>query len=201
MVFRLLLLVIVILFAKSLFPGEREGQVQVATPSAPVVSQPAESGSAGPGHTQSSESRTVKSWRYFDPTDTITGKTYRVAQITSDNSLSLDFPYNGANYGTLTVRQHPQYGLDVIVTVGKGQILCRGSSHGRCVFKIRFDDGEVEDFTALKAADGSSTTVFSAYPKWAVNKLVNAKRITVQMLMYKAGNQTLTFTVAEPLKW
>ena len=143
----------------------------------------------------------MNSWTYFSPTDQITGKTYKIAQLRSDNSLSLGFPYRGPNYGTLSVRQHPQYGLDVFVSVEKGQILCRGGDYGRCTFKIRFDDGKAESFTAVTAEDGSTTVIFAAYPKWALEKLKTAKSVTVQMLMYQAGDQVLSFRSDVPLKW
>lgn len=37
------------------------------------------------------------------------------AIVQSDNQLNFRFPYKGLNGGHPVVRQHPQYGLDVIV--------------------------------------------------------------------------------------
>lgn len=141
----------------------------------------------------------VKKWRYQTHTDTLSGKDYKVATLRSDNSISLSFPYQGINYGHLVVRQHPQYGFSVYFTIDKGQILCR--SYSGCVHKIRFDEGEVENFTANEPADNSSTTIFSRYPKWALGKLKSANKIIVRVTMHNEGDQTLVFTVDEPLKW
>lgn len=143
----------------------------------------------------------VVGWQYLEPMDDITGKASRLARVKSSNVLSLPAPYSGANYGRLTVRQHPQYGLDVFVSVDKGQILCNGERYGKCALKIRFDSGEVEKFTALKAADGSATVVFSAFPNWALNRLKSANKVIVQMTMFKAGDQVLIFDIDEPLEW
>lgn len=141
----------------------------------------------------------TRGWQYETSTDKLSGKESKTATIRSDNSLSLAFPYEGVNYGRLIVRQHPQYGLDVIVAVSKGQIMCY--SYDRCTQKIRFDDGGVEKLTVLAAADNSADVVFFAYPKWAIGKLKNAKEIVIQLTMYQAGNQTLVFTADKPLDW
>jgi len=192
-VFRKLILLAIVIFIANSFYSRDHGGTTKAASSAPSSK-----------HSTGSVSAPVVApprWRYVNPTDAISGKSYRLAQVKSVNSLALDYPYRGANFGTLSVRQHPQFGLDVIVSVEKGQILCPGDDYWTCVFMIRFDEGEPERFTAKKAADGSSTVVFAAYPKWALQKLRAAKKITVQLLMYQSGNQVLTFEVEEPLDW
>lgn len=141
----------------------------------------------------------VKKWGYHTYADILSGKDYKVATLRSDNSISLSFPYQGINYGHLVVRQHPQYGFDVYFKIDKGQILC--SSYSGCVHRIRFDEGEAENFTASGPADNSSTTIFSRYPKWALGKLKTANKIIVRVTMHNEGDQTLVFTVDEPLKW
>lgn len=97
-------------------------------------------------------------WGYSENTDRMTSKNTSAAQLTSDNSLRLDFPYKGDNYGRITVRQHPMYGLDVIVAIDKGQILCNSSSG--CPIEIRFDDKPAIRFSGTGPADNSSDTVF-----------------------------------------
>lgn len=139
-----------------------------------------------------------KLWSYSVSNDSMSGKVEKSASLTSSNSLHLDFPYNGQNYGRLTVRNHPQYGLDVIVSVTKGQILCEVYT---CHLKIRFDDGSLEKFTMAPAADHSSTVVFAKYPNWAIKHLRNARNILIQLPMYQSGNQVLRFEVDKPLVW
>lgn len=120
------------------------------------------------------------------------------ASIKSINSLHLSFPYSGENYGHVIVRKHPQYGLDVIVSVDKGQILC---DVYKCQLKIRFDNGAVQNFTMAPAADNSSTVVFAKFPQWAIKNLKRAHKIVIQIPMYQEGNQVLTFEVKDPLIW
>lgn len=150
-----------------------------------------------PKNTTSSKQAGLR-WIYDVSTDKLSGKKTSTATVKSINSLDLDFPYSGNNYGHLIVRQHPQYGLGVIVTVDKGQILCDVYT---CKLKIRFDDGSVQDFTMAPSDDHSSTVVFAKHPSWAIKHLGKAKKILVQVPMFQEGNQVLTFQVREPLVW
>jgi len=137
-------------------------------------------------------------WIYNVSTDSMSGKKNATALIVSRNSLHLSFPYTGKNYGHLIVRKHPQYGLDVIVLVDKGQILCDVYT---CKLKIRFDDGPVQNFTMAPSADHSSTVVFAKYPQWAIKRLRKAKKVLIQVPMYQEGNQVLKFDVNKSLIW
>lgn len=142
----------------------------------------------------------ASAWSYQEDTDDMSGKRYKVATLVSDNSLNLDFPYRGENHGALVVRQHPRWGLDVMVQVEKGQILCRGARYRDCTLGIRFDDGAAEKLSAVRSGDSSSTVVFAAYPQWLKQKLLKAKQVTVEVPMFQAGEQTLKFTTATPLQ-
>lgn len=129
----------------------------------------------------------------------MSGKTTRYAQIRSDNSLSLGFPYSGRNYGQLTVRQHPKYGLDVIFQVEKGQLMCNG--HRGCVIAVKFDDKAPMTFSADGPEDNSTEVAFLRDEGRFINAARGARRILVQVTMFRAGNQLLEFTAPEPLKW
>ena len=138
-------------------------------------------------------------WSYDGAVDKMSGKSSKNASITSDNSLSLAFPYSGANHAFLTVRQHPQYGLDVILQVQKGQILC--SSYGGCPIQVKFDDAPPVRFSGAPSADHDSTTVFFHGANKFINQASKAKKILVQVNMYQAGAPVLEFSSKEPLKW
>jgi len=137
-------------------------------------------------------------WNYDKSKDKMSGKSRESAILTSENSLQLGFPYSGMNYGRILVRKHPQYGLDVIVSVDKGQILCDVYT---CQLKIRFNDGAVQNFTMAPSADHSSEIVFAKSPEWALKHLRNAKTILIQVPMYNEGGQILEFKVDQPLVW
>jgi len=165
-----------------------------AASSSATSNQSADAESVSPSQTAS----TVSNWSYTNSKDSMSGKGKKTAAVVSQNSLHLSFPYNGSNHGYLRVRQHPQYGLDVIVSVDKGQILCDVYT---CKLKIRFDRGAVKSFTMLPAADHSSTVVFAKYPEWAIKRLTRADEVSIQVPMYQEGNQVLKFKVEKPLVW
>lgn len=138
-------------------------------------------------------------WRYGSDTDKMTDKKTSWANIESNNSLSLEFPYAGKNYGTIYVRQHPKSGLNVMVSVDKGQILCH--SYSRCSVTVRFDEGKPIAFSGVGPSDHSSDTVFLQNEAKFVAEARKAKRILVALTMYRAGEQVLDFHSSTPLDW
>lgn len=138
-------------------------------------------------------------WQYDESADKMTGKKTTTAVIESNNSLALGFPYKGQNNGRIFVRRHPSYGLDVFVTVQKGQILCR--SYDGCNIAVRFDDGQPVKFSGKSAADYDSTVVFLGNTSRFIEAAKKAKKIFVQLTMYQAGAPVLEFYADKPLLW
>ncbi|WP_460890627.1 hypothetical protein [Ramlibacter alkalitolerans] len=132
-------------------------------------------------------------WRYETKKDKMTGVAIRYARSDANNTLRLPFPYSGATHGRITVRDRD--GVDVMVQVDQGQILC----HDDCSVLVKFDDQEAESFGASGSNDHDPTTIFLDDAVSFVEKARNAKRIMVRMLMYQAGQQTLTFNTGKPL--
>ena len=50
----------------------------------------------------------LAAWTYDDQVDEMTSKTTHGAAVRSNDSLSLDFPYTGQNFGTLRVFKKPR---------------------------------------------------------------------------------------------
>lgn len=144
-------------------------------------------------------SAVMADWQYNESTDKMTGKVTSTAYIRSDNSLDLSFPYAGTNHATLRVRRHPQYGLDVIMQVQKGQILC--SSYNGCPIQVKFDDAPPVRFNGSESADHDSSVVFFNSSNKFIQQATKAKKILVQVNMYHAGAPVLEFSSIEPLKW
>jgi hypothetical protein len=138
-------------------------------------------------------------WRYQDDVDKMTGKSASYAVVESDNSLQLGSPYSGSNHGRITVRRHPKYGLDVLISVDKGQILCR--AYDGCTVMIRFDSGKPQRFSVLEPADYSSETVFITNRSRFIAAAKKSKRILVQIPMFHEGEQVLEFAVPVELVW
>lgn len=138
-------------------------------------------------------------WSYDVKTDKMTSKQTSFAYLQSKNSLNLGFPYQGRNMGSLTVRQHPQHGLDVIFSVEKGQLIC--SSYSGCDLLVRFDDKPPTRFAGTEPASNDHETIFVNNAKRFIAEAKKAKKILVQVEMYKAGGQILEFEVSSPLVW
>lgn len=137
-------------------------------------------------------------WVTQETVDAMTDKTIRFACATSSNSVTLDFPY-GARSARICIRQHPKHGQDVYVTLSdSGQILC--ASYDGCTINVRFDDGEVEKFSANGPSDNSSETVFISNDSRFISAARKASRIRVQLEFFQNGTHTFDFP-ARGLKW
>ncbi len=82
----------------------------------------------------------------------------------STNTISLGFPYEGEQHCTLSIREHPQHGSDVYLSIEKGQLL-DSEYHGKVL--VRFDEDKAIAFPSVGPADLSSDTLFlrgNAFP-------------------------------------
>ena len=95
---------------------------------------------------------------------------------------------------TLTIRKHPKYGQDVYISIEKGQLL-DSDYHG--TVKVRFDNGKVTSFRSSRPDDGSSNTLFlkGAFSAFT-SQLQKAKELKIEVPVYQAGDQVLTFNVS-----
>ena len=137
-------------------------------------------------------------WVYDSSTDAMTSKTTTHAMLESSNSLSLDSPYAGTNYGTITVRKHPRWGVDVMFSISKGQIMC--SSYD-CRIQVRFDENKPVIFSGQEPADNDSSVVFLNNEPRFIAMAKKAKKILVQASIYQNGAPILEFYAPKPLEW
>jgi hypothetical protein len=142
-------------------------------------------------------SNATAQWRYSTEADKMTGTTTHWAEVKSDNSLSLDFPYKGSNYGRLYFRQRDGKSPEAFVTIEKGQILCR--TYDNCSVRVRFDESPPVRMSAAPAADHSSEIIFISPPAKFLSSAQKAKRILIELSLYQNGNQVLEFATPEPL--
>jgi|GEM_PF-2925140 len=139
-------------------------------------------------------------WDYATKTDAMTGKSGQYATLTSKDSLRLDFPYKGDNYTSITVRHHSRYGVDVYVSIWKGQMPCYSFGKG-CQILIRFGDGQPVTFDGISPDDSDTRVVFVQNPQKFITLAKSAKSIKVQLPIYKAGGTIAEFDTATPLVW
>lgn len=128
----------------------------------------------------------------------MTGKKARYAAVRDPKSLQFDFPYNGANYAYLHLRQHPKYGTDVYLTIDKGQLLC-GIGSG-CTVSIRLDDKPAKTYGASGSDDNDATVLFIHGAKKLIQEIKGSEVVRVQATVYKQGAPVMTFNTAG-LEW
>lgn len=146
--------------------------------------------------------QTVKqNWVYENTIDPMSSQVTHFAWVESENFLSFDFPYAGEQQGILTLREHPKYGLDVMMTIEKGQILCQ--SYRDCQVTVRFDEEESMTWSAVGPEDNSSRSLFLRRPEDFLNRLKKSKKVAIQFTVYHGGNPVLIFPVSElhDLQW
>jgi hypothetical protein len=133
-------------------------------------------------------------WHYNIETDKMgRGKEYD-AWVLSTNTVEFDFPYRGAQRATLTLRSHPRYGKDVIVSIERGQFLCR--SYSACSVLIRFDDEEPATYSAVGPADHSSTHLFIQGHSRFMGRLLKAKRVRISATVFQQGSPVFDFDIS-----
>lgn len=174
---------------------------------APVAPPPAAAAPASPALVvvgtadgRSPPSMPSQAWEYDTRADPLTSKPTAYAGLRSVDQLSLERPYEGRNYGQLTVRQSPRHGLDAIFAIEQGQLIC-GYGAGDCGVQVAFDGKPPQRFSMSKPADSSSTSLFFDDAKRFIKQARSAREIRIAAIVYKGGEPTLTFRADAPLVW
>jgi hypothetical protein len=130
-------------------------------------------------------------WMYASEGDPMGGQ-IRSATVHSNNELNLDFPYEGPQHAHLSLRSHPRYGKDVILSIERGQFMCGVSD---CQVLVRFDEGTPVKFDAAEPNDNDSTVLFIRnYARFLAN-LRKAKVVRIQATLFQQGAPVLEFNV------
>jgi hypothetical protein len=161
--------------------------LSLATSRKPQLSSSAESASA------ISTPRPVTIWSHSGLTDEMTGKSYAFSTVQSRNTVNFDFPYQGEQRATLSIRtKHPRHGNDVILTIERGQFLAGVDS---VKVLARFDEGASVTFWANGPADHGTTALFiSNYAKF-VGLMRKANVVRLQTPIYQQGAPVFEFQV------
>ncbi len=130
-------------------------------------------------------------WSYSTDEDQM-GRKRSFAHVTSTNTLSFDFPYNGSQHGTLTIRKSARYGTEAMVRIERGQFLC---GIDECTVNVRFDSGPIHQYSVSEPSDHSTTTLFLSNGPGFVAQLRKAKTVRVEATFYQEGSHTLEFNV------
>ena len=138
-------------------------------------------------------------WVYKEETDKMTSKVNKYAILVSTSSLSLSSPYQGQNYAALRVRQRAGSSPEVMLTITKGQMMCR--SFSPCAIKVRFDDAPPVTFRGVGSSDHDPTVAFIESESKFIAAAAKAKTILVQTEIFHNGAPIMEFKTSAPLAW
>ena len=131
-------------------------------------------------------------WQYTEQPEPMGRGTIRQAAVRSLNEVNFGFPYQGAQRATLVLRVHPKHGQNVILTIEKGQFLCRLDE---CSVAVRLDQGKPRDFVAV-GPDNNPTTLFIRGYERFVAAARKAKKVYVEAQFYQEGTRVFEFDVS-----
>lgn len=132
-------------------------------------------------------------WRYDTETDEMTGKSEKSASVVSGNSFEFGFPYRGVQHAELTLRDHPRYGKNVILSIERGQFMAGVLG---CAVTVRFDDQAPQKYWARGAADNSTETIFlNNYSKF-VTSTRKSRTLRLSTEVYHEGSPVFEFNIS-----
>lgn len=105
-----------------------------------------------------SHNEKISNWLYSTGEDKIRGSTTYYAKTVSTNQIHQSPPYDGGTSMSVTIRKHPAWGTDVILSITEGQMMC--PSYEGCHGTVRFDNGPAQSISFNGPDDGSSETIF-----------------------------------------
>ena len=133
-------------------------------------------------------------WNYSASEEKMTGGTTYGASVSSSNTVTFGFPYNGEQNAHLNIRTDPKYGKDIIFSIEKGQFLCH--SYEDCSVLVRFDKEKPLTFSGVGPADNSTETIFIRNYDRFVSKMQKAKIVRISANIYQQGAPIFEFDVS-----
>ena len=132
-------------------------------------------------------------WIYSAQDEDMGRGVIRYATIVSETTVDFDFPYNGEQHATLTLRKHPEHGNDIIVSIERGQILV--DMFGETRVPVRFDEKEIRKYAANPAADHSSEMVFLQGFDRFIDQVKKSKKLRIELQFFQEGSNTFEFDI------
>lgn len=139
-------------------------------------------------------------WKKQTAVDEMTDATNIWVTLKSSNYKNFEFPYEGDTYLTITVRKMKQYGIDVILSLDRGQII-GNDFDGTNYVTIRFDNRQAKRYYFSESSDNDSKVIFLHNTSGFISEAKKATRILIQVPVYEEGNPTFEFNPYEPLEW
>ncbi len=138
-------------------------------------------------------------WAYSEHQDDMGRGTTKTAQVTSSNAVGFGFPYQGETHAVLILRDSPQYGRDVMLSVERGQFV---SSYTKNFITVKFDDGELAKFAVSDPENSKTGLLFirSDDAEFFVSQLRKAKSLKIEADFFQEGPRVFEFDI-RGLNW
>lgn len=158
-----------------------------ATDAGPITPPPV----AAPPATPSAPAAPASKWRYRTETDEMRGTETKFASLDSENSVPVSMPYTPAP-ARMVIRQRSTDGLSIMITID-GQFVCHAYSTETVAAK--FDDQPITNFRCSEPNSGSPGVLFINSEQRFLAALKSADRVILELPIYEAGPQQVTFDV------
>lgn len=135
-----------------------------------------------------------KQWIYSSHDDAMTSKKSHQAVVRSTNIHEFSFPYHRPQRATLTVRDHPRFGKDVIFEIERGQLQC--SNFSGCDVLVRFGDAPARRYSGNEPEDNSTEMLFINNSADFRRRMQAVDVVRVSVSTYQQGSPTWEFDVS-----
>lgn len=143
------------------------------------------------------ESKTKRGWVYTEEPDAMGRGTIKIASLKSENTIEFERPYARPQHATLTVRSHPSFGVDAIISIERGQFICQTAS---CFTAARFGKLKPTKIEMQRPEDHSSTALFFSDSKDFIAKLKKSDHLMVEATFFQEGTRVMSFDT-KGLNW
>ena len=135
-------------------------------------------------------------WLYSDDEDKMTSRKTYYAELTANDELMFDFPYDGGSVATLVIRKK-RGAVNAILKISKGQFIhdYEGSS-----IKVRFGNSKPSVYAISRPSDYSSDVVFIDNASRLISNLKKYKKMLIEAEFYNEGLRQIEFNV-EGFRW
>ena len=129
-------------------------------------------------------------WRYRETVDEMRGAKTRFAELTSENSVDLLFPYEGGSTTIICIRKNPDRTREALILTVNGQYDRDLSGYN---FAMKIDSGRVSNWSANSAADGRANVMFVNNSVAFIAAVANAERVILELPFYNNGRHQFFF--------
>lgn len=128
-------------------------------------------------------------WIYSSDVDKMTNLETKQAQLTANEELQFEFPYDGGSTATLTIIKKGAEKF-VLLSVSKGQFITHINGGS---IKVKFDNNAPITFGTVQPADYSSDAIFINSESKFIKKLKSANRVIIETEFFNEGTRQIEF--------